>query len=52
MKSRRLRCSPFVCGGGGGAGGVVTNNWCIIHRNKDEILDKVFMVFIRGSVNK
>ena len=24
-----------VCGGGG----LVTNDWCIIHRNKDEILD-------------
>ena len=28
----------------GGRG--VTNDWCIIHRNKDEILDKVFVVFI------
>ena len=25
-------------------GGGVTNDWCIIHRNKDEILDKVFVV--------
>ena len=30
----------------GGWGGVVTNDWCIIHRNKDEILDKVFVVLI------
>ena len=29
-----------VCMLGGG-----TNDWCIIHRNKDEILDKVFMFF-------
>ena len=38
------RYSPCVCVGGGGA--VVTNDWCIIHRNKDEILDKVFLFFI------
>ena len=25
---------------------MVTNGRCIIHRNKDEILDKVFVVFI------
>ena len=31
-----------MCVGGEG----VTNDWCIIHRNKDEILDKVFVVFI------
>ena len=23
----------------------VTNDWCIIHRNKDEVLDKVFCGF-------
>ena len=31
-----------VCGGGEG----VTNDWCIIHHNKNEMLDKVFVVFI------
>ena len=39
----------MVVGGGGGVGrggAVVTNDWCIIHRNKDDILDKVFVVFI------
>ena len=50
MKSRCSRYSPFVrvCMGGGGGvgGGVVTNDWCIIHRDKDEILVKVFVVFI------
>ena len=42
-----------VCGGGigggggkGGGGAVVTNDWCIIHRNKDDILDNVFVVFV------
>ena len=30
-----------VCGGGEG----VTNDWCIIHRNTDEVLDKVFCGF-------
>ena len=43
MKSRCPRYSPFVCVVGGGGG--VTNDWCIIHSNK-EILDKVFVVFI------
>ena len=32
-----------VCMGGGA---LVTNDLCIIHRNKDEISDKVFAVFI------
>ena len=40
--------SVCVCGGGAEVcvcvGGGVTNDWCIIHRNKDEILDKVFVV--------
>ena len=35
-----------VCMGVGGWGGVVTNEWCIIHPYKDEILDKVLVVFI------
>ena len=35
-----------VCMGVGGWGGVVSNDWCIIHPYKDEILDKVFVVFI------
>ena len=43
MKSRCPRYSPFVCVYGGG---VVTNDWRIIHRNKDEILDKFFVAFI------
>ena len=30
----------YVVGGEG-----VTNDWCIIHRNKDEVLDKVFCGF-------
>ena len=30
----------------GGGGGLVTNDWCIIYRNEDEMLDKVFVVFI------
>ena len=45
MKNRCPRYSPFVCACVGG-GGVVTNDWCIIYRNKDEILDKVFVFFI------
>ena len=53
MKSRCPCYSPFVCVCVcvcvcvyGGVGGLVTNDWCIIHRNKDEMLDKVFGVFI------
>ena len=47
MKSRCPPYSPFVCvGGGGGGRRGVTNDWCIIHSNKDELLDKVFVVFI------
>ena len=50
MKSRCPRYSAFVCvwvGLGWGVA-VVKNDWCIIHRNKDEILDKVvfFISFI------
>ena len=29
-----------------GVGGLVTNDLCIIHRNKDEMLDKVFVFFL------
>ena len=37
--------SVCVCVWGGGGGGY-KNDWCTIHRIKDEILDKVFVVFI------
>ena len=37
--------SVCVCVSMGVRGGV-TNDWCIIHRNKDDIFDKVFVVFI------
>ena len=45
MKSRCRRYSPFVCVYVGKGGEGVTNDWYIIHR-KDDILDKVFVVFI------
>ena len=40
-----LSLSLSLCVWGGGGGGV-TNDWCIIHRNISEILEKVFVVFI------
>ena len=46
MKSCCPRHSPFVCGGWGGG---VTNDWCIIHLNKDEILDKVLWFLCIGE---
>ena len=41
-----LPAVPRLCICVWGVGGLVTNDWCIIHRNKDEMLDKVFVFFI------
>ena len=38
-----------MCGGGGGQWLQMTGK-CIVNRNKDEILDKVFVVFISFKI--